>query len=163
MVLKGHIIDIKPETIYEDVAYENNVIVEFKNGIKISLFYPRKIVKEELLGKDANFNVRVYLASSIEKIDISNLEIKSLYDAAPEMTSHADIRGRIDSIAPCVHKPNDTCAVLNVGVGSIDLELDQRGLNLLLHGGHSVMQFNAGDFVCIKGAWLFTDDIEVIE
>lgn len=165
MVIKGDMVKIIPFTVHEGKAYDYNVIVKLVNGIKISLFAPPPIVvNDDLLGKEANFQVLVFLASSIEKIEEHDLRIIPSCDAMKNLISAAEIYGRIDRIDPCKNNPKSLCTDLNIGVGSINLVIgrDQRGLNLLRES-HAIEQFNVGDYVHIKGARLDLNAIEVIE
>ncbi|WP_174589870.1 hypothetical protein [Methanocella conradii] len=165
MALTGRIIKIVPVTVYEGKAYDYNIIVRLVNGVKISLFAPPPIaVNDDLLGKEANFKVLVFLASSMEKIKEHDLKIIPSYDAAKNLMSEAEIYGRIDHVETCKNNPYNLCADLNIGVGSINLVIDrdQRGLNLLRES-HAIEQFNVGNYVHIIGARLDLKAIEVIE
>jgi hypothetical protein len=163
MVLKGHIVEIIPVTVHEDIAYDNAVFIELENGLKISLFYPRKLVREKFIGKEANIKVRIFFANLIEKIDKSDITIIPSYDSSHTLYPYAEIFGRLDYIGPCITNPSNACAELNMGLGSLGLAIyNQSALNLSLHGENPIVQFNVGDYVHIKGAYLFVDDIEVI-
>jgi hypothetical protein len=134
------ILEIKPDAVYMEKTYTQNVIIEFTNNQKIEIFDHMMLCPNSIIGKNKKIQLEL-LTLLLAKSEGKNIQI------IPDINSTIqEFICRIEAILPLedplmAEKWHD--AIIDIGVGKIvaDVNLEKyENLNL-----------KVGDFIHIKG------------
>lgn len=121
MPVIGEIIDVVPETEYQDTVYEYRVVVNI-DGAQIGLFDPDRLASPSLIGEQCRLDITPFIPTGVDSgCDTTSGIIPNQSD--PDGYSDHTFRGRIESISD---DGSQTVVVLDVGAGTVSIEFPEQ-------------------------------------
>ena len=147
LFLHGRIIDVIPVSVYQDKIFEQDLIFEQENGVKIVLSDVHMLCKSESIGQIKKILIINSLRSSIETCEGNK---NGIFPYKVDQGPEADIFGSLEKIiepSEEKYKSFRRYAILNFGTGY---------LWVILHKDHKedFTHFHEGDCVSVKAARL---------
>lgn len=146
--LEARIVKIIPVSVYQEVVYTQDIIVELENGIKLAVADPRKLCNNDFLNTLQCLKIMIYVAKSIEKSSaIKRIIVPASSNQEKYQGPHAEIYANVADIVFTEDENKSEkipYSILDVGVGTIGLFLGKELLEYLAKG----------DYIRIEGARL---------
>ena len=150
--LEAFIVEIMPVSVYQEVVYTQDVVVQLEKNVKLAVADSHKLCDNEFVNTLKCLKIMVYVAKSIEKSNTMKKEILPT-TFSQYQGPHAEIYAKVIDIVflEDENKPEKIpYSILDVGAGTVGLFLDEELLKHLVKG----------DYIKVQGARLDLKQIE---
>lgn len=121
MTIEATILDVSPETTYQETVFENRVLIEY-GGVQFGVFDPNLLASSDLVGRECVVTVVPFLVSRIDvPEDTANGVIPNAED--PDGWNYHTYVGTITEITET--DPRTVTLDLEPGTVAVELDVDE--------------------------------------
>lgn len=159
-MIQAYILGIVPVTMDEErVVYTQLINIKHSSGLIFSIFDPKMLCNKEDIHKDRELDINVPIYSSIERSSLNKFNIKPFIDYGGTINPTADIHGIIEDIIWSNNSKGYPYAILNVGLGTLNVILDKIGKENIFDDKSRLKIYKKGESIFIKNGQLYLDRI----
>jgi|GEM_PF-3462739 len=149
--LRGRILKITPSSVYQEIVYTHDILIELENYVKLRVCDAKMRCEQKNLGKVKNLHIIADNLSSIKKCEViePNIGPTKLIDTDP-ISTNAIISGQLEGIIFLGDDSRLSYGIVNVGVGKVALRLFKEQLE----------ELKEGDYIHVDSVSLYLTDVE---